>query len=400
MSAHECWDNGKSKWKKTDSEKKRGTHATDSPASLPLDWGSIMEVPLLRHQPDACFREGGRAAALNKEEQCKKELHLLQVELRRYFPSRSNCTAVVEAKFDGEVMTTDPVPHTCSPNFNTELAWGVDRKGLHTHRLRRTPVKVECFAVERGTGKKESVGYVVLEIRSAQENVRGTKWLPLLSSRYSGTKPQIKIGLHLEPDTVPEAAPASAPTGSRSAEVRPQPVNVGLPPSRAAEAEAEDLTPRLNLSEGYFQIGRQGAENYVFTVTVSFAANLNQLIHRSERASASKSGPYHFRYHLLGQEVTTEPFGSLSEPKFQPERASLRIRSSAPTLRRFFKDHPTLKQTNLCGGGDGGVEKRVEAASHNAQRAAAAATERGGARAYHVTSGGSHRHQLQIRFAL
>ncbi|KAG0426752.1 hypothetical protein HPB47_026149, partial [Ixodes persulcatus] len=175
----------------------------------------------------------------------------------------------------------------------------------------------------------------------------GTKWLPLLSSRYSGTKPQIKIGLHLEPDTVPEAAPASAPAGSRSAEVRPQPVNVGLPPSRAAEAEAEDLTPRLNLSEGYFQIGRQGAENYVFTVTVSFAANLNQLIHRSERASASKSGPYHFRYHLLGQEVTTEPFGSLSEPKFQPERASLRIRSSAPTLRRFFKDHPTLKMA-LC----------------------------------------------------
>ncbi|KAG0417684.1 hypothetical protein HPB47_005422 [Ixodes persulcatus] len=30
------------------------------------------------------------------------------------------------------------------------------------------------------------------------------------------------------------------------------------------------------------------------------------------------------------------------------------------------------KQTNLYGGGDGGVEKRVEAASHNAQRAAAA----------------------------
>ncbi|KAM7283341.1 uncharacterized protein ISCGN_000450 [Ixodes scapularis] len=28
MSAHECWDNGKPKWKKTDSEKNRGIHAT------------------------------------------------------------------------------------------------------------------------------------------------------------------------------------------------------------------------------------------------------------------------------------------------------------------------------------------------------------------------------------
>lgn len=69
-------------------------------------------------------------------------------------------------------MTTDPVPHTCSPNFNTELAWAVDRKGLHQHKLRRTPVKLQCYAIDRQSGKKESVGYIVLEIRSAQDSVR------------------------------------------------------------------------------------------------------------------------------------------------------------------------------------------------------------------------------------
>lgn len=90
----------------------------------------------------------------------------------QYFPSRPNCTVVIEAKFDGELMTTDPVPHTCSPNFNTELAWAVDRKGLHQHKLRRTPVKLQCYAIDRQSGKKESVGYIVLEIRSAQDSVR------------------------------------------------------------------------------------------------------------------------------------------------------------------------------------------------------------------------------------
>ncbi|KAG0413256.1 hypothetical protein HPB47_009591 [Ixodes persulcatus] len=62
-------------------------------------------------------------------------------------------------------------------------------------------------------------------------------------------------------------------------------------------------------------------------------------------------------------------------------------------------------QTNFCGGGDGGVEKRVEAAF--AQRSACgggvafygSATQGGGARAYHVTSGGSSGRQLQIRIA-
>ncbi|KAM7309322.1 hypothetical protein ISCGN_012953 [Ixodes scapularis] len=67
----------------------------------------------------------------------------------------------------------------------------------------------------------------------------------------------------------------------------------------------------------------------------------------------------------------------------QPTQSSL---DSDKNMKDYGGGAP--KQTNLCGGGDGGVEKRVEAASHNAQRTAAA-TQRGGAWAYHVTSGGS-----------
>ena len=44
---------------------------------------------------------------------------------------------IVEAKFDGEQLATDPVDHTDQPEFATELAWEIDRKALHQHRLWR-----------------------------------------------------------------------------------------------------------------------------------------------------------------------------------------------------------------------------------------------------------------------
>ncbi|KAL1435540.1 hypothetical protein MTO96_000201 [Rhipicephalus appendiculatus] len=257
----------------------------------------------------------------------------------RHFPSRQGCDVVIEASFDGEVLTTDPVPHSCHPNFNTELAWGVDRRGLHVHRLHRTPVKLQCFVVERSSKKKDRVGYVVLEIRGIPESVRSTKWHPLLNSKYHGAKPEIHVGLHLEEDTVPDA-PALATSEPARTDVRMQRVVV-----QPADAAAEtDLAPRLNLKEGCYEIGKHPTTLYVFTVTIAFAANLKHLQENPEnKPPTGHGGPYHFIYHLLGHEVSTEPFPNLESPEFPAERASLRIRSSGPVLRRFFAAHPTLQ---------------------------------------------------------
>jgi centrosomal protein CEP120 len=52
----------------------------------------------------------------------------------RHFPKRPKHMLVVEAKFDGEQLATDPVAHTDQPEFATELAWEIDRKVLHQHR--------------------------------------------------------------------------------------------------------------------------------------------------------------------------------------------------------------------------------------------------------------------------
>lgn len=107
---------------------------------------------------------------------------------------------------------------------------------------------------------------------------QATRWLPLLSSKYHTTKPAIHVGLHLEIDSLPAATAVGVPSGASRTEVEVRPLNADLPLRQARDSESEeDLTPQLNLQEGYYQIGRTGSQRYVFTVTVSFAANLNQV---------------------------------------------------------------------------------------------------------------------------
>lgn len=65
------------------------------------------------------------------------------INLGRRFPKRPRHKVIVEAKFDGETLVTDPIEHVESPVFTTELAWELSRKSLHQHRLQRTPIKIQ-----------------------------------------------------------------------------------------------------------------------------------------------------------------------------------------------------------------------------------------------------------------
>ena len=54
-----------------------------------------------------------------------------------------------------------------SPDFTQELAWELDKKGLHQHRLQRTSIKVQVYASDPHSTMRETIGYVVLDLRSA-----------------------------------------------------------------------------------------------------------------------------------------------------------------------------------------------------------------------------------------
>ena len=67
----------------------------------------------------------------------------------RNFPKRAGHSLVVEARFNGELLETDPAPHNSGVvELNTELAWEMTRKDFQQHKLQRTPIKLQvCVCV-------------------------------------------------------------------------------------------------------------------------------------------------------------------------------------------------------------------------------------------------------------
>uniref|UniRef100_A0A8C4N8D2 Centrosomal protein 120 n=1 Tax=Eptatretus burgeri TaxID=7764 RepID=A0A8C4N8D2_EPTBU len=231
----------------------------------------------------------------------------------RGFPRRPRCHLVLEAKFDGESLSTDPVEHSNNPEIATELAWELDRKALHQHRLQRTPIKLQCFAVDVASSAKEYIGYVVLDLRPAQEKPTPSRWFPLLRSKYSKTHPELRIALTLEVDLKNQPsfqAKAATPRSSKAFLLFVLHCRLwSFPRSRAADALLLSADVRLPVEKPLFC----------------------------------------FRYNLLGNDIENELFGDLVRSSFPPERASLRIRSSVNVLRSYFGAQTPLKVQLCCG---------------------------------------------------
>ncbi|XP_068943837.1 centrosomal protein of 120 kDa [Petaurus breviceps papuanus] len=188
----------------------------------------------------------------------------------RHFPKRAKHMLVVEAKFDGEQLATDPVDHTDQPEFATELAWEIDRKALHQHRLQRTPIKLQCFALDSLSTAKESIGYIVLDLRTAQETKQAPKWYALLSNKYTKFKSEIQISIALETDT---KAPVD---GFKAKEAPPR---EGKVPLVLSGIDPKKIVAVLNEEEGYHQIGpvEYCRDFFVMSVTIAFATQLEQV---------------------------------------------------------------------------------------------------------------------------
>ncbi|XP_067424813.1 centrosomal protein of 120 kDa isoform X2 [Emydura macquarii macquarii] len=259
----------------------------------------------------------------------------------RHFPRRAKHMLVVEAKFDGEQLATDPVDHTDQPEFATELAWELDRKALHQHRLQRTPIKLQCFALDPVSSIKESIGYIVLDLRAAQEKKQAPKWYPLLSNKYTKFKSEIQISIVLETDT---KAPLD---GFKAKEAPPR---EGKVPALLSGLDPKNIVAVLNEEEGYHQIGpaEYCREYFILSVTIAFATQLEQLI-PSTMKLPERQPEFFFYYSLLGNDVTNESFTDLINPNFEPERASVRIRSTTEVLQVYFSAQPKI-QIHLCCG--------------------------------------------------
>ncbi|PKU46428.1 hypothetical protein llap_3277 [Limosa lapponica baueri] len=259
----------------------------------------------------------------------------------RYFPKRPKHMVIVEAKFDGEQLATDPVEHTDQPEFATELAWELDRKALHQHRLQRTPIKLQCFALDPVSSAKENIGYIVLDLRGVQEKKQAPKWYPLLSNKYTKFKSEIQVGVVLETDS------KALVDGFKAKEAPPR---EGKASALLSGLDPKSIVPVLNEEEGYHQIGpaEHCRDYFVLSVTIAFATQLEQLV-PSTMKLPERQPEFFFYYSLLGNDVTNEPFTDLINPNFEPERASVRIRSTADVLQSYLCAQSKL-QIHLCCG--------------------------------------------------
>ncbi|XP_061172082.1 centrosomal protein of 120 kDa-like isoform X1 [Saccostrea echinata] len=270
-----------------------------------------------------------------------KFLVVISVLEGRRFPKRSKHKIITEARFDGELLSTDPVDHTETPNFTQELAWELDKKGLQQHRLQRTSIKIQCYACDSSSTFKEAIGYVVLDLRSVTTK-QTPKWYPLLHSKYSKNKSEIRLAIYLENDKSGGEQETSFKAKDAPARLLEDTQNLGVDPRH--------LQPLLNEAEGYYQIGSKlkCKEQFVLSVTIAQAANLTQLIPSSQPLPVTANG-YFFYFSLLGNDVTNETFHDLINPNFPAERASVKIRSNVDTLRAFFSCQPGI-QIHLCCG--------------------------------------------------
>ena len=266
----------------------------------------------------------------------QKEAYLVVISVLegRNFPSRSKHHLLIECKFDGELLATDPVDHVEAPNFTTELAWEMDRKALHQHKMQRTPVKLQCLAVDNSTMVRENIGYILLDLRGAQQKPKAAKWYNLLSSKYSRLKPAIKIAMVLENDNV------SAQSGFKASEAPPRPV----------EASENKIAAVLNEREAFFQVGpsRSMCEMFIVSVTLGSAFHLEQLIYGDKALPSIHSG-FFFYYSLFGSDITNDAFHNLLSPEITPERASIRVRSTLESLKSYFMQESELKVHLCCG---------------------------------------------------
>ncbi|NWX46358.1 CE120 protein, partial [Steatornis caripensis] len=259
----------------------------------------------------------------------------------RYFPKRPKHMLIVEAKFDGEQLATDPIEHTDQPEFATELAWELDRKALHQHRLQRTPIKLQCFALDAVSSAKENIGYIVLDLRAVQEKKQAPKWYPLLSNKYTKFKSEIQVGVGLETDS------KALVDGFKAKEAPPR---EGKASALLSGLDPKSIVPVLNEEEGYHQIGpgEYCREYFVLSVTIAFATQLEQLVPSTVKLPG-RQPEFFFYYSLLGNDVINEPFTDLINPNFEPERASVRIRSAADVLQVYLCAQSKL-QIHLCCG--------------------------------------------------
>ncbi|KAI6646513.1 centrosomal protein [Oopsacas minuta] len=273
----------------------------------------------------------------------------------RYFPPRPGHSLVVESTFSGKSLSTDPVPHLTSPHINTELCWEISHKQLQQHRLHRTPLKLILCAMDNRTKTKENIGYLLLDLRTAQQRPAKGHWIRLLNVSYPRLKPEIFVLLTQESATIAEND-------------SPSPLN--QPDHSIPQVPSQTRLPKITLDpkHGYFIVEEErediGLDKLLFALTFTIQTVLNPQNYPVYGSSHSDA-TLQLIYSLLGSQIQSETFSltlgaesemadqladmcsSSASTSFKPERITMRILSTRESLHLLLTGHSPVSLTLL-----------------------------------------------------
>nr|VZI24967.1 unnamed protein product [Spirometra erinaceieuropaei] len=277
---------------------------------------------------------------INWEKQCEKirDRYLIVVALisGRRFVGKPGYNIIVEAKFDKEILTSDPVPHSEEPKFEQELAWELDRQALRQHRIKRSSIKLQLFSIDPLTPVKEPIGYLVLDVRSAS-NKKVFKWCQVLHSKYK-TCPYIYCGIYVDSDgrEVVLSAPTSQQTmGLECLQVKPK----------------RCLTAKAGESIQYFQIGPSNfaQEDFLFSIDILSVQNVTSLLLTDTVLPEAELCPFKVTLNVLGVDLEGSEFSDPVFASFIEDHFAFKLRSAVDFLRAYFSKEGQLTVRIKCG---------------------------------------------------
>ncbi|XP_011868150.1 PREDICTED: centrosomal protein of 120 kDa-like isoform X2 [Vollenhovia emeryi] len=235
---------------------------------------------------------------------------------------------------NGHSLETDRIESCPTPQYATNLVWETNKVVLRRMRSEQASLKLECFAFKENEGR-ERIGYVLLNIRSAQVLSKygdlspKASWYKLLGLRsdLKIQKPELLLALRVEDRKDTNLAPA--------AELR------NLMIDKDVILESDKIIPYLHPDEQLIQLGPVDTccELFILSITAVCTEHLHLLLPEY----LNKCSTVRFLYQVLENDVELTPFKTESGKfHFVPEKVVVRIRSSLSVLKQYLQLKPDL----------------------------------------------------------
>lgn len=273
-------------------------------------------------------------------------------------------TAILEAKFNDEILQSDPIELTTSnPELATELGFRLHKKDFQQFRTERKSIKLQCFVDYSTLPDRHFIGYVVLHLRDAQDytNEPRYKWNVLLNPKYKGSatkRPQLYLALMVnkftdtdnDSDNLDNSNQMTESHFTRPLKKDPKSMTSSYIDSMTNSMDF-DSNIKVKFQDRFFYVWDENSsaqsdctQTFVINVIIDQPNNLHNLLGETDSSWDSRS-TFYFKFTLLGQHTKTSAFSDLEScGDFVKHKSKFVIKTvDKATLQRYFDSYPTIE---------------------------------------------------------